>query len=312
MEKKVDIEVPVLVIGFNRPDVLRQSIAKLRESKPLHMYFACDGARENKHGEDALVAEVRSIMEKEIDWPCEKHYRYNDINKGAEVTVSESINWVLSDNDYVIILEDDIIVPLSFLRFAQEMLYRYKDNDKIYQITSCNYTPMSLPHNEDYTFGFSGHISGWATWKRAWNHFNLYVNDFETTTNNLYARTDLLDSEKKEFRNRCVLLKNKGIGKSSWDTIWAYIKKRDGGLTIIPRVHLSSNVGVIGLHSKGATRVNNLQYDEGFVAINHPKEVIRNFEYDQYHYEHWLKKPPYLIYQCLRVLRYIKRIFHKV
>ena len=43
-------------------------------------------------------------------------------------------------------------------------------------------------------------------------------------------------------------LEKNGKGKSTWDIIWAYIKWRDGGLTIIPRVHLSSNVGVIGLH----------------------------------------------------------------
>ena len=53
MEKKTPIVVPVLVIGFNRPDILRQCIAKLRESKPQNMYFACDGARADKEGEDA-------------------------------------------------------------------------------------------------------------------------------------------------------------------------------------------------------------------------------------------------------------------
>ena len=94
MEKTIAIEVPVLVIGFNRPNMLRQSMAKLRESKPVHMYFACDGARDNKPGEDNLVAEVRSIMENETDWPCERQYKYNVCNKGAEVTVSEAIRIV--------------------------------------------------------------------------------------------------------------------------------------------------------------------------------------------------------------------------
>lgn len=307
MDKTIAIEVPVLVIGFNRPDILRQSIVKLRESRPLHMYFACDGARENKPGEEKLVAEVRSIMENEIDWPCEKQYKYNSCNKGAEITVSEAISWVLTDNEYVIILEDDILAPYSFLRFTQEMLYLYQENKQVYQITSCNYTPMPFPNNEDYTFSFSGHISGWATWKRAWNHFDLMVNDFDKTISTIDAQEGFSDSEKKRFRNFCLRLKKNGCGNSSWDTIWAYTKKRDGGLSIIPRVHLSSNVGVIGLHSRGVNRVNFLEYDEEFIATNHPKEIKRNMTYDNYHYEHWLKKPPYLIRQCLRVINYIKR-----
>ncbi len=308
MHSSVTIEIPVLVIGFNRPDVLRQSIAKLRESRPRHMYFACDGAREKKPGEEALVAEVRSIMESEVNWECERQYKYNSVNKGAEITVSEAISWVLADNEYIVVLEDDILAPYSFLRFTQEMLYRYKDEVKIYQITSCNYTPMSFPNGEDYTFGFSGHISGWATWKRAWNHFNLFVDDFEETLNKVKMRNDLSASEKKRFINSCHRLMKKGKGHSSWDTIWAYIKKRDGGLTIIPRVHLSSNVGAIGLHSKEAGRVNFLKYDEYFIAKIHPKKIKRNIEYDEFHYQNWMKKPTFIIRQYKRAVRLIKRL----
>ena len=208
MEKKTPIVVPVLVIGFNRPDILRQCIAKLRESKPQNMYFACDGARADKEGEDAVIREVRSVMENDIDWPCEKHYRYNERNKGCEVTESEAISWVLSENEYIIVVEDDIIAPYSFLKFAQEMLYLYKDAENVYMISSNNQTPMPLPNNEDYCFSNYGHIWGWATWRRAWNHFNLYVNDFDNTVARLNERTDLTKLEKKSLCRLCNYLKN--------------------------------------------------------------------------------------------------------
>ncbi len=312
MNKDIAIEVPVLVIGFNRPEILRQTIAKLRESKPLNMYFACDGARKNIVGEDKLVEEVRSIMEKEIDWPCKKSYKYNEYNKGCEITVSEAVSWVLKDNDYVIVLEDDVNVLYSFLLFAQEMLYRYKDSKQIYQITSCNYTPLEFSHNEDYTFSLSsGHIWGWATWKRAWNHFDLYVDDFDKSIENIDQREDLSPTDKIRYKNLCKVLKNKGKGNSTWDIIWSYIKWRDNGLTIIPRVHLSSNIGIIGLHSKVKTKQHFLHYDEEFVVVNHPKEIKRNIEYDDYHYQHWLKQPPYLIRQFRRVVNFIKRNIFK-
>jgi hypothetical protein len=308
MEDKIRIEIPILLIGFNRPDILRLSIAKLRESKPCKMYIACDGARDNILGEDLLVTKVRSIMENEIDWPCEKYYRYNKCNKGCELTVSESISWVLNTNDYVIVNEDDVLLPYSFLRFAQEMLYRYKNNDDIYQVTSCNYTPMSFPNEEDYTFSLtSGHIWGWATWKRAWNHFDLYVDDFNKTMINIDFRKDLSELDKKRFRNLCKRLKYKGKGNSTWDFIWAYTKMRDSGLTIVPRVHLSSNVGVIGLHSKERTKQHFFRYDDNFVALHHPQEIKRNSVYDDYHYEHWLKQPPYFVKQFRRIINFIKR-----
>ncbi len=309
MEKKTPIVVPVLVIGFNRPDILRQCIAKLRESKPQNMYFACDGARADKEGEDAVIREVRSVMENDIDWPCEKHYRYNERNKGCEVTESEAISWVLSENEYIIVVEDDIIAPYSFLKFAQEMLYLYKDAENVYMISSNNQTPMPLPNNEDYCFSNYGHIWGWATWRRAWNHFNLYVNDFDNTVARLNERTDLTKLEKKSLCRLCNYLKHNVLMGGTWDYVWSYIKSRDGGLSIVPRVHLSSNVGVVGLHAKGQSKSHYRKYDEEFVAKVHPKEIKRNLKYDEYHYRKHIKSPNIFVRQILRVRNFVKGYF---
>lgn len=313
MDKSTIIEVPVLFIGFNRPEIFRQCIAKIRESKPTNLYFACDGARKEKRGEESQVTEVRSIMENEIDWPCEKHYRYNDLNKGCELTESEAITWVLEgcDNEYVIVIEDDIIAPYSFLKFAQEMLYRYKDNENVFQVTSDNVTPMEFPNNEDYCFSMYGHIWGWATWRRAWKHFNLYVNDFDDTAAHIGERTNFTDIDAKILIEFCKRLKSNmlfdGGTRSTWDVVWGYVKLRDGGLSIIPRVHLSSNVGVIGLHSKERTLSHFRPYDEEFEARIHPKEIKRNFLYDDYHYNKFLKQPFFLIRQWRRAWAFLRR-----
>ena len=316
MDRSTVIEVPVLIIGFNRPDVIRQCIAKLRESKPTSIYLACDGPRKGKENEDALVREVRSIMENEIDWECNKHFRYNEENKGCEVTESEAITWVLSENEYVIVVEDDIIAPYSFLKFAQDMLYRYRENDSVYQITSDNVTPIQLPNNEDYCFSIYGHIWGWATWKRAWDHFDLYVHDFENTLSTIDSREDLTNEEKKHFKKLCIqLIKEDAAGgsvpKHTWDIVWSYIKWRDGGLTIVPRVHLSSNVGVVGLHSQIQTVHHFRPYEEEFEAVCHPKEIKRSLEYDKFHYSNFLREPPYLIRQWKRGIGFIKRKLRK-
>lgn len=307
------IEVPVLVIGFNRPEIIRQCIDKLRESKPNNLYFACDGPRSERESEYLKVNEVRAIMENESDWPCKKHFRYNQVNKGCEVTETEAITWVLEENEYVIVIEDDIIAPYSFFKFAQEMLYQYKDNEQIFQVTSDNVTPMEFPNNADYCFSAYGHIWGWATWKRAWDHFDLYVNDFGETIKKIDTRDDLSDEEKKHFKKICRNLlreekdKKRSSPKHTWDVIWSYIKWRDAGLSVVPRVHLSSNVGVVGLHSKIKTENHFRTYDESFEVLNHPPVVKRNIEYDEYHYNKYIKQPPFLVFQWKRGLGFIKR-----
>lgn len=171
--KEIKIDVPVLVIGFNRPEVICQSFEFIRQAQPAKLYVAIDGPRADKEGEADLVEEVKAIVQ-QVDWECETHYRFHTENKGAEITVSSAIAWVLKQEEYVIILEDDIIAPMAFLRFAQEMLIRYKDEPRIAIVSGCNFTPLSTPNDKDYFFAKYGHSSGWATWRRVWKDFDLY------------------------------------------------------------------------------------------------------------------------------------------
>src|SRR5690554_2335775 len=115
------ITTPILIISFNRPDIIKQTFEYIRKAKPTKLYVAIDGARREKEGEEKLVGQVKAVVEN-VDWECETHYKYNETNKGAEVTVSSAISWVFETEEYAIILEDDIVAPMSFLNFAQEML----------------------------------------------------------------------------------------------------------------------------------------------------------------------------------------------
>jgi hypothetical protein len=42
----------VLILAFNRPDIAKRTFAEIAKAKPPRLYFACDGARENKDGEN--------------------------------------------------------------------------------------------------------------------------------------------------------------------------------------------------------------------------------------------------------------------
>ena len=298
------ITVPVLLIGFNRPDVIKQSLDYVRKAKPQKLYVAIDGPRINKKGEDLLVAEVRKIV-KNIDWECETHYKFSDVNQGAEITVSSAVSWVLENEEYVIVLEDDIIATLSFLNFAQEMLLKYANQENVYMISSNQNTPVKMPNDEDYLFGIYGHIWGWATWKRAWDRFDLNINDFDSllkdgNINNLVH----CKAEKKRWLSTIKRMKKNGKGNNTWDICWSYIRFKEKGLSIIPRVHLSSNIGVTGLHTKGQTKVHNRPFDKDFVAAIHPNEIKQNIEYDIYHFNNHIDRKPNLMKRAFgKILR---------
>lgn len=87
------LEVPVLLIAFNRPDTTAQVFERIRAAKPKKIYIAIDGAMEANANDNIQVEQVKSIVQN-VDWICEANYRFNEENKGAEVTVSSAIDWV--------------------------------------------------------------------------------------------------------------------------------------------------------------------------------------------------------------------------
>lgn len=282
-------DIPILIIAFNRPEVSRVTFEEIKRLQPSSLYVAIDGARESVEGEVEKVHEVSEIYHK-VDWPCEVHYHHNDRNMGAELTVSNAISWVLNENEYCIILEDDILATHVFFDFARQMLLRYKDVENVYQVSAAQFTPFQSMET-DYVFSIYGHTGlGWATWKRAWKSFSMNLDDFDSTLSNRGIR-DSFSSGKayNSFRRGVRKMQRKGSQNSSWDKCWCYVRHRDGALSIVPRCNLTQNIGVWGLHARGIEGYHKLRISEDFVAKTHPTKVKICFEYDRYHYDKYLR-----------------------
>ena len=182
------------------------------------------------------------------------------------------------------------------------MLIRYKINENVYVVSGSNFTPTDFNHEGDYTFCFSGHTWGWATWKRAWSKFTLDC-DFIISKEELrerYSAERIVDANYRWFNKHA----NMPTGTSTWDVCWAFIRTKDKGLSIVPRVNLVSNIGEYGLHFNGKTEVHGLEYDDNFVAVNHPAEITIDKEYDKYHFYKYIYKPLWK-----KVLRKLRKIF---
>ncbi len=119
---------PILILGFNRPDLARQQFRNIAPYKPAKVFFAVDGGRTEEERE--LCKATQSAV-KEIGWSCELKTFFREENRSCRDAPPEAISWFFENVDYGIILEDDCYPAPGFLRFATELLERYRHDERV-------------------------------------------------------------------------------------------------------------------------------------------------------------------------------------
>jgi hypothetical protein len=172
----VGLATPVLLMGFNRPELLAQVIDAVRTVQPDRVFLAVDGPRSDRPGEADRVQACRDLVSR-IDWPCEVSTLFQEENLGCGAGVSTAITWFFAHVEEGIILEDDILPDPSFFGFCEELLARYRDDERVFAVSGCNYVPSRAQTRPDLPYRFSRvpHIWGWATWRRSWSQHSLDV-----------------------------------------------------------------------------------------------------------------------------------------
>lgn len=281
MEK---IVVPILLVGFNRPHCIRKIMQQLEVVKPENLYISIDAPREGKEGEAELVEQVKKIVQN-ITWDCNVRYRFFDQNVGAEKNVSSGVSWVLQDHEYVIVNEDDIYAGYAFYKFEQDMLFKYKDDDRIGIVSGLNLTEKSN-NDRDYYFIYGGHIWGWGTWRRVWRRYSLddiiedkYLSD--DYLSQLTVNHNQLVQIRKIFKQKQSL----GQGNVTWDYMFWYHRIKYKYLGIVPAKNLVSNIGIEGLHARSYQTVNFTKRDDNFKVSSWRDDVVFDKDYALYTYK---------------------------
>ncbi|WPJ97374.1 hypothetical protein SH580_06585 [Coraliomargarita algicola] len=274
------MNTPTLIIIFNRPQKTRTLIDALRPVRPNRIYVAADGPRPDREGEAALCEETRAIIDT-IDWPCEIFKDYSKENMGCGPRPATAISWVFEHEESAIILEDDCIPDPSLFPYCSELLEKYKSDSQIMQICGTNHID-NLQIEESYFYTHYISCWGWATWRRAWQHFDYDMTDCkeEPVTELLQGIFNDIPSI-KFWKN--TLLKTQEGDDSVWDYRWQYAVWKKQGLCIIPRVNLVSNIG-FGLDSTHTFDIKNPDNSKKINTIKqpliHPASKSQNLTYN--------------------------------
>jgi hypothetical protein len=236
MNKKFKLTTPVLFLIFNRLETTKKVFAEIKKAKPAKLYIAADGPRneEEKKKTDA----VREYVLKNIDWPCKVKTLFREKNLGCKYAVSSAITWFFENVEQGIILEDDCLPSQSFFRFCQELLERYNKEEKVFGISGYNMIEeKTINLSESYFFLNSTSIWGWATWKRAWEKYDVEI----------HKKISFLDIIKISkiftffgFTQNIMFFKK---SNKTWDYQLEFSTSKEGSLWIIPKDNLVENIG---------------------------------------------------------------------
>ncbi|NKQ38649.1 MAG: glycosyltransferase family 2 protein [Methanosarcinales archaeon] len=266
----------VLFVVFNRPETTIQVFETIRQAKPPRLYVAADGAREDKEGELEKVKQVREIVN-QVDWDCEVKTLFRDKNLGCKIAISSAIDWFFEHEEMGIILEDDCLPHPTFFRFCEELLEKYRDDERIAMISGNNFQFGRKRTNYSYYFSRYPHIWGWASWRRAWKNYDVDMKIWSEIRNGNWLQD--LFKDKKSVQYWANIFEKTYQGKiNSWGYRWTFSCWIQNALTVIPNVNLVSNIG-FGLdasHTKATTKLSNISTSPIEFPLKHPNFIIRD------------------------------------
>ncbi len=277
------MKTPVVLIIFNRPAQTEKVFEVIRQAKPPKLLVIADGSRAERPGEAEKCAAARAVIDR-VDWDCEVFKNYSDVNLGCDPRISSGLNWVFETVEEAIILEDDCVPHPTFFRYCEELLERYRHDARVMNISGQNV--LFGRHRTEYSYYFSRYTLcwGWASWRRAWQYFDVDVKLWPEIRDQNLIKNVLVDPYAVKVWERTVQLLYDGY-LTGWDFKWMFACWLQNGFCIIPNGNLVTNIG----HGSEATHTNdekspynNMLVEAMSFPLKHPPFVIRNLEADKF------------------------------
>ena len=283
MYKNAKITTPVAILIFNRPDTTKKVFEEIRKAEPEKLFVIADGPRQTVEKDKELCELARKITEN-IDWDCEVTRDYSIENYGLRKRVESGLTQMFKSVDEAIILEDDCVPHQSFFPFCQELLERYRDEEKVMMISGNNFFGELRQNECSYHFSSFNLIWGWATWKRAWNLYDEWMNDWNDLKDGAFLNNILQDDVSVKYY-RTIFQEVYENKINSWAYRWLYSMLRKDGLSIVPSKNLVTNIG-FGTEATNAKSNSHNTADiiakEIEFPLTHPPITERDLEADMF------------------------------
>jgi hypothetical protein len=257
---------PIVLFVFNRPEHTQNTLEALSRNVEFcesPFFVFCDGARK-----DQELKDVESTREIVRNWPHPKKVIVErDCNFGLAKSIISGVSELCASFGKVIVLEDDLTVSPFFLNYMNTALNLYEKEERVMQISGHMF-PVNILSNDDAVMLPFTTSWGWATWDRAWQHFDSQMLGIDVLKADKHLKRKFnCDGGFQGFK---MLRKQQQRKVDSWAIRWylsVFLKK---GLILFPKETLVINDGFDGT---GTNCYNTSKLVEEYLRI----EKIENY-----------------------------------
>lgn len=234
---------PVALFVYNRPWHTKKTIESLQANtlaSEVSLYIFSDAARDITAA--AEVEEVRDYIRK-INSFKEIIIIEQVVNLGLADSIINGVTMLCNEYGRVIVLEDDLETSPYFLEYMNTALTEYENECSVMQIAGYMYPLNSLVNEDSFFLPFTSSW-GWATWSRAWYHFDPSASAFQNLVSDPKLRRAFdLNGHYQYFK---MLQSQLSGGTNSWAIRWYLSVFMLNGLVLYPKRSLVKNIGFDG------------------------------------------------------------------
>jgi len=230
---------PIALFVYKRSRHVRQTIESLQKNEFVgdsELFIFSDGPRSDADRE--MVQEVREYL-KTITGFRHVTVIERERNLGLADSIIAGVTEIVNQHGRVIVLEDDMLTSPFFLRYMNEALEYYRDDERVISIHGYLF-PVRAKMPE--TFFIKGSDCwGWGTWKRGWE---LFEPDGKKLLAELKRRKLVKRFDFGGSYPYTRMLEEQISGKNdSWAVRWYASALLNDKLTLYPGRSLVHNIG---------------------------------------------------------------------
>ena len=238
---------PIVLFCYNRPNHVKQTLEALSKNDLANesvLYIYCDGAKEGVSAEQIdRIAQTRRTVKEKL-WCKEVFITERDNNIGLADSIVAGVTEIVNRYGSVIVLEDDIVTSKGFLRYMNDALNLYADEELVMQVSGFIY-PLNKTDLPDTFFYNVNSCWGWGTWSRAWKNYNNNALDLY----NLLIKSGVSWDSFNGFQSNAFhdqLIANIENRLKTWAVKWHASMFLCAGKVLHPKQTLTRNIGFDG------------------------------------------------------------------